>query len=192
MQARDRRPGGRSARIRHAVLDAALDCLDEGLTEVSLSEIATRASVAPSSLYRRWGTRENLMAEALLEQSQVAIPIPDTGAVRTDLIAFAEALAAFLASPRGRAVLRVTATLEWSEALAAARTRFWDDRFALAGVMVQRGIDRGELDPSTDPRLLLELVVAPLHLRQLQLGQDPSTTIEEQVDLLLTGSRRTP
>jgi AcrR family transcriptional regulator len=186
------RPGGRSARIRRDVLDAALDCLDDGLTQVSLPEIAARASVAPSSLYRRWGTWENLMAEALLEQSQVAIPVPDTGSVRADLVGFAEGLAMFLASRRGRAVLRATATLDWSEELAVARARFWDDRFTLASVMVQRGIDRGELDPDTDARLLLEMLVAPLHLRQLLLGQDPTTTIEHQVDLLLGGSRRTP
>lgn len=100
--------------------------------------------------------------------------------------------ATFLTSRRGRAVLRATASLEWSEALAEARTRFWDDRFALASVMIQRGIDRGELDQSTDPRLLVEMVVAPLHLRQLLLGDDPTTMIEQQVDLLLSGSRRMP
>jgi AcrR family transcriptional regulator len=192
MESRGTRPGGRSARIRHAVLDAALACLDEGLTQVSLPEIATRSGVAPSSLYRRWGTWENLMAEALLEESQVAIPIPDTGAVRTDLIGFAEGLAAFLTSRRGRAVLRAMAMLDSSEALAAARTRFWDERFALGSVMVQRGIDRGELEPDTDSRLLLEMVVAPLHLRQLLLGQDPAITIERQVDVLLGGLRRMP
>lgn len=58
--------------------------------------------------------------------------------------------------------------------------------------MIQRGIDRGELDQSTDPRLIVEMVVAPLHLRQLLLGDDPTTMIEQQVDLLLSGSRRMP
>lgn len=192
MQATTTRPGGRSARVRRTVLDAALSLLDEGRTHATIPEVAARASVAPSSLYRRWGTFENLMAEALLEVSQVAIPVPDTGAVRSDLVAFAEGVAHFLASPRGAAVSRAVAALRWSDDLAEARTRFWDERFGLSSVIVQRGIDRGELAPDTDARLLLEMVVAPLHLRQLLLGEDPTTTIQRQVDLLLDGSRRTP
>ncbi|MFI7589871.1 TetR/AcrR family transcriptional regulator C-terminal ligand-binding domain-containing protein [Spongisporangium articulatum] len=190
MDARGSRPGGRSARVREAVLGAALALLDEGRTQLSLPEIAERAAVAPSSLYRRWGTWENLISEALLEQSQATVPVPDTGTVRGDLIAFAESLARFLATPRGAGLLRAVSTGERSEAFRAAQDRFWDERFALGRVMVERGIDRGELDPQTDPRLLLEMVVAPLHLRQLLLGDDPTLKIAEQVDLLLTGSRR--
>lgn len=186
------RPGGRSARIRRTVLDAALTCLDDGLTRVSLREIAARASVAPSSLSRRWGSAEELMAEALLEQSQVSVPVPDTGSVRTDLVAFAQGLAAYLSSPRGLAVVRTMVAAEWTESLDAARERFWDERFAFSGVIVERGIARGELDPATDPRLLLEMVVAPLHLRRHLLGQDPTEMIEQQVDLLLAGFRRRP
>lgn len=186
------RPGGRSARIRRTVLDAALTCLDDGLTRVSLREIAARASVAPSSLSRRWGSAEELLAEALLEQSQVSVPVPDTGSVRDDLVAFAQGLAAYLSSPRGLAVVRTMVAAEWTESLDAARERFWDERFALSGVIVERGIARGELDPAMDPRLLLEMVVAPLHLRRHLLGQDPTAMIEQQVDLLLAGSRRTP
>lgn len=167
-------------------------CIDDGLSDVSMATIAARAGVAPSSLYRRWGSLPNLVTEALLERSRLSVPVPDTGTVRTDLIAFAEAVAALLSSPRGGAVLRATSALEGNEGLAAARTRFWDERFALASVIVQRGIDRGELDASTDPRVLLELVVAPLHLRRLLLGQDAATTIEQQVDLLLRGAGRTP
>lgn len=185
------RPGGRSARVRRVVLDAVLALLDEGVTHASIPEIASRAEVAPSSLYRRWGTAENVVAEALLEQSRLEIPVPDTGSVRADLVAFAASVAEFLASPRGRAVQRAMAALEWSDDLAAARARFWDERFALSGIIVDRGIARGELRPDTDPRLLMEMVVAPLHLRQLMLGQDPATTIQQQVDLLLHGSRRT-
>lgn len=186
------RPGGRSARVRRTVLDAALSCLDDGLTSVSLREIADRASVAPSSLSRRWGSAEQLMAEALLEQSQVSVPVPDTGSVRSDLITFAQGLAAYLSSPRGRAVVRTMAAVEWTDELDAARERFWTERFAASGVIVQRGIDRGELDPSIDPRLLLEMVVAPLHLRRHLIGQDPTALIAQQVDLLLAGSRRRP
>lgn len=192
MEERAVRPGGRSARVRRAALDAVLAFLDEGRTQVTLPEVAARAGVAPSSLYRRWGTVERLATEALLEQSEVAVPVPDTGSVRADLVAYAGGLAAYLTSPRGRAVVRAVAALECSAELQAARTAFWDERFARAAVMVERAVDRGELPPGTDARLLLEAVVAPLHLRVSLLGTDPTTTLERQVDLLLAGLRRTP
>ncbi len=158
---------------------------------MSLPEIAARAGVASSSLYRRWGTRENLVAEALLERSEVEIPVPDTGTIRTDLIAFATHLARFLSSRRGKAVVRAMAVLEWSEELDAARASFWEERFALAATMVHRAIERGELDPTIDVRLVLETVIAPVHLRASLLGVDPIPRIEQQIDLLLSSLRRT-
>ncbi|WP_194860353.1 TetR/AcrR family transcriptional regulator [Dietzia sp. SYD-A1] len=178
--------------MRRKVLDAVLSCLDEGLVQSSIPDIAARAGVAPSSIYRRWETRENLVAEALLTESDESIPVPDTGAIRSDLIGFAEGLAAFLASRRGTAILRAMMMIEWSEELSELRTRFWDQRFAASSVMIQRGIDRGELAPGTDARLFLQMLIAPLHLRHLLLGGDPATAIAEQVDLLLAGAGRTP
>ena len=185
-------PGASPARVREAVFAAALTLLDEGRTQATLPEVAERAGVAPSSLYRRWGTWESLMAEALLDQSAATIPVPDTGAIRTDLVAFAQRRAAFLSTPRGGGLLGAVATMEGTPESDQARSQFWDKRFRLASVMVQRGIERGELAPDTDARLLLEMVIAPLHLRQQLLGEDPTATITEQIDLLLNGSRRTP
>lgn len=178
--------------MRRSVLDAVLSCLDDGTSPVSIPEIAARAQVAPSSLYRRWGTWQNLAAEALLEESRTAIPIPDTGSVRDDLVEFAQSLATLLRTRRGTALVRTLASLEPTADLAAARARFWDERLTLASVMVERGIERGELPAGTDARRLVEMLVAPLHVRLLLLGVDPGTGIIEQVDLLLDGSRRTP
>lgn len=178
--------------MRRTVLDAALSCLDDGTSPVSIPAIAARAEVAPSSLYRRWGTWQNLVAEALLEESRTMIPIPDTGNVRDDLVAFARSLARLLTSPRGTALVRTLAALEPTDDLAAARTRFWDERLGLASVMVERAVEREELPVGTDARRLLEMLIAPLHLRHLLLGVDPGTGIIEQVELLLDGFRRTP
>ena len=191
MKSTGSRPGGRSARVRQAVFAAALALLDDGQVEPSLPEVAERAGVASSSLYRRWGSWENLMAEALLDQSEVNIPVPDTGALRSDLIEFAEAMATFLAAPRVVGLVRALAVVERTPELDRARTQFWDERFRLASVMVERGIERGELAADTDARFLLEMVVAPLHLRQSLLGGDPAAMIHQQVDLILNGSGRT-
>src|SRR5437660_10633358 len=54
-----RRPGGRSARIRAAVMDATMEMLKEReLEEFNVAEIAARVGVHESTIYRRWGSRD--------------------------------------------------------------------------------------------------------------------------------------
>ncbi|MFC9623955.1 TetR/AcrR family transcriptional regulator [Streptomyces sp. NPDC056930] len=184
-----RRPGGRAARVRRAVLDAALEALAEGgTTRFSFADVAKRAGVNETSLYRRWGTRENLLIDALLSASDRRIPVPDTGSAREDLRAFATLVADYLNSPLG-AVLAHVAVIPVEDAeMAKARETFWRSRIELAAVMIERGIARGELRAGTDPRVALEALIAPLHSRVL-LTREP---LDEDlprvlVDLVLDG-----
>ncbi|WP_326763794.1 TetR/AcrR family transcriptional regulator [Streptomyces sp. NBC_01591] len=184
-----RRPGGRAARVRKAVLDATLDALTEGgTTRFSFADVAKRAGVNETSLYRRWRTRENLLIDALLAASDRHIPVPDTGSVREDLLAFATLVADYLNSPLG-AVLAHVAVIPVEDAeIAKARETFWRSRIELAAVMIERGIARGELRAGTDPRVALEALIAPLHSRVL-LSREP---LDEDlprilVDLVLDG-----
>ena len=97
------RPGGRSARVRQSVLDATLALLGGGgLDKLTVADIAQRAGVHETSIRRRWRTRENLICDALLNYSELHLPIPDTGSLREDLAAFATELAAYLTTPLGR------------------------------------------------------------------------------------------
>ena len=62
-----RRPGGRSERIRQSVIEATMAVLrDRGWDQFSIAEVASRAGVHETSIYRRWGTRERLATDALL------------------------------------------------------------------------------------------------------------------------------
>ena len=98
-----RRTGGRSARVREAVLKATLQAVAEhGADAVSISELVRKADVHETSIYRRWPTKEHLVLDALLDYSEAKLPIPDTGTLRDDLIAFATAVAGYLDSPHGR------------------------------------------------------------------------------------------
>src|SRR6478672_9902123 len=134
-----RRTGGRSARVRDAVLQAALQAMAEhGLGGVSISEIARGAGVHASSIQRRWGTRENVMLDALLTYSQEKLPIPDTGALRGDLVAFGRSIAGYLATPLGEAVAQTMAATDDDPALAAGRFRFWQSRYDTARVIIDR------------------------------------------------------
>ena len=184
-----RRTGGRSARVRGAVLQAAVQAMAEhGLDGVTISEIARRAGVHATSIQRRWGSRENVALDAMLTYSQEKLPIPDTGSLRDDLIAFARSIAAYLGTPLGEALARTMAATDDDPALAANRARFWQARYETARVIVDRAIDRREVSAGTDPELALELLVAPLHFRKLftrQLLDDGF--VEQMVDTLMHG-----
>src|SRR2546429_9224383 len=80
-----RRPGGRSARVRQAVLDAAFAELGEkGYGGLSIEAVALRSGVAKTTVYRRWPTRDELVADALDSRRDRYEPAPDTGASRGD------------------------------------------------------------------------------------------------------------
>ena len=74
---RRRRPGGRSARVRAAVLEATLDQLAEsGYDGLSFEAVAVRAGVHKTTLYRRWSDRTALVLDAMLELSSQTVPVP--------------------------------------------------------------------------------------------------------------------
>ncbi len=185
------RPGGRSARVRQSVLDATLALLGGGgLDKLTVADIAQRAGVHETSIRRRWRTRENLICDALLNYSELHLPIPDTGSLREDLAAFATELAAYLTTPLGRALLQAMAATGDDPALAEARSAFWQTRYELASAMIERAVARGELPATVDGRLALEALIAPLNFRALVTDEPPDEDLPRHLaDLVLDGIR---
>jgi AcrR family transcriptional regulator len=167
------RPGGRSARVREAVLSATTAVLAEGGYErLSIETVAGRAGVHKTTVYRRWPTRAQLVVDALQERSERNVPVPDTGTFAGDLDALARSVVANIGSPEGAAMTRtiVAAGLSTAE-VAESATRFWAERLALTGVIVERAIARGELPPDTDGNLVIETLIGPLYVRLLLTGE---------------------
>ena len=128
------------------------------------------------------------MLDAMLTYSQEKLPIPNTGTLRDDLIAFARLITAYLGTPLGEALARTMAATEDDPTLAANRAEFWQARYDTAGVIVDRAIDRQEVAAGTDPELAMELLVAPLHFRKLLTGQPiDDSFVEHMVDTLIRG-----
>jgi AcrR family transcriptional regulator len=164
-----RRPGGRSARIRAAVMDAAMDMLREhGIEGLNVAEIASKVGVPESTIYRHWRNREELVVAAVLTHMNETIPLPDTGSFRSDLQMFLQESAAFLQSPDGTLLTRsMFATM--NDIDSQARRVYWMTRFSHTGLMIQRAIERGELVPETDPNVLLTTLTGALYVRMLVL-----------------------
>jgi AcrR family transcriptional regulator len=185
---RARRTGGRSARVHAAVLKATIEVLFEsGFDALSIREVAERAEVHESSIYRRWGTKADLVVDALLSRAMLEIPTPDTGSLREDLLATARAVAGYFGTPLGENLVRMALRNDLPS-LEAVRDKYWDDRFTRASAILDRAEDRGELRSGVDRFLTIETLVGPLYLRFL-LTKEPldEGVLESIVDLVLTG-----
>jgi hypothetical protein len=144
--------------------------------------------VHATSIGRRWGALQNLILDALLTYSQQQLPTPDTGNLRDDMIALARLNVAYLDKPLGTALAQAMASADDDPGLADSRAQFWQARYDAACTIVDRAIDRHELAADTDHQLVLELLVAPLHLRALLIRQPiDEGWIERMVHALLRG-----
>jgi AcrR family transcriptional regulator len=186
------RPGGRSARVREAVLRAAFAELGEkGYGGFNMEAVARRSGVHKTTVYRRWPTRESLVMDALDSRSDRYSPLPSTGSLRGDLRAFGEDVFAKLSSPHGRAMLKslVAGVDESPEVLEKVRV-FWRERLDVGGALIAKGIERGELPPETDADLAIESFLGPIYLRVLLSGYPVTGDfLERLIDLLLNGIR---
>lgn len=200
MEARQvtQRTGGRSARVHDAVHEAVADLLVErGADGVTVTEVATRSGVHPTSIYRRWGTLDALLLDVAVAQLEQDSPVPDTGTLRSDLLAYARQAARGVNRPDGLAFLRTVIT---ATATATAtppdiaggdgdpRAPFLAARGAQIQVMLDRAAIRGEVSLQyTD---VLDAILAPIYLRSLfSVGGVTDTYLATLVDHLIA---RTP
>jgi AcrR family transcriptional regulator len=173
------RPGGRTARTRDAVFAAALDELGEaGYSDTSVESIAARAGVHKTTVYRRWGTKDALLAEVLAQAAEDRIDVSDSGDVDRDMEELARAVVATLTSPAGGATVRaIVAAAPSSPELGAVLSKFWVARRERVGPIIEAAIARGQLPTGTDPAALMRFVAAPLYF-QLLMTDEPLTEVD--------------
>jgi AcrR family transcriptional regulator len=189
------RPGGRSARVKAAVLSAVLqELLDGGYASLRIDAVARRAEVHKTTIYRRWPTREGLVADALAAQAQGAISVPDTGTLRADLTQLALAVTQNIQSPLGGGLVRAFLSEPGHHGeIAAVAHVFWGARFGQAGQIIHRAIARGELPPGTNADRVLEALVGPLFMRTFLLFAPVTDAyLTTHIDFLLAGLRTAP
>lgn len=169
---------GRGPKVRAAVLAATLaELAGTGYAALTVENIARRAGVHKTTIYRRWKDRESLVTDAMTDLAATQVPFPDTGDIDTDLRRLARSFVAFLNSPTGQAVAAATLSdASRIPEIADAKRRFFDNRFQRAQPVVSDAIARGELPADTDPAELIRTLVAPIYLRLLVTAEPIDTT----------------
>ncbi|MET3985295.1 TetR/AcrR family transcriptional regulator C-terminal ligand-binding domain-containing protein [Streptomyces sp. PvR034] len=163
------RPGGRTARVRAAVLLAAGDVLAEhGFAHLDLTDVARRAEVGKTTVYRRWGTVAGLVTDLLLDMAQQSVPRTETGTLLGDLTANARLVRRTLADPRQGALFKaVIAAATCDPNAARALHEFYAVRVAEWAPCVEAAAARGEVPEGTDPHEVIRAASAPLYYRLL-------------------------
>ncbi len=179
-----RRTGGRTARIRSAVLKEALLLIkSRGISGFSVADIARRSGVHETTIYRRWNGVEQLILETLLENATEKIPEQDTGSLRQDAIAMIGNVLEYCKSPTGALLLRVLVSV--GEEAAELKKKYWQARMRVAERVVERAKERGELDRRVNGALLISALIAPIYFRLLVTGDPIEPDFPEKiVDLI--------
>ncbi|OXM73946.1 MULTISPECIES: TetR/AcrR family transcriptional regulator [Amycolatopsis] len=180
----------RDERIDGAVREATVDLLNEvGYAGLTLEAVASRAGTSKPALRRRWRGRQHLVVDALVA-TVGAVPTPDTGCTRCDLIAGIRTLSEAFTTRIGRRVLpALVADLADDPELSAVFLRdYFHTRRASTAQALRRGIERGDLDPDLDLGLVLDMLASTTYYRVL-FGHLPVTgnLAEQVVDVVLAG-----
>lgn len=164
-----RRPGGRTAAVRAAVLRAAEDLLIEGgLRGLELTDVADRAGVGRSTVYRRWATVPALVADMLHDMADQSVSRARTGSLGGDLRANARLVRRTLTDPRqGRLFGAIIAAATDDPRTAEALEGFYERRVLEWSGCVEDAVARGEAPPHTDGAEVIRHLSAPLYYQFL-------------------------
>jgi AcrR family transcriptional regulator len=159
------RPGGRSARVQESVHQVVNVLLAEmPRDEITVAQVAAQAGVTPSTIYRRWGDLQTLLADVAVKRFYPDTGPADTGSLQNDLETWAQGYQEEMSSALGRAMTRdvlagMNADGSGPACRCAAITR------SQLQMILNRAIERGESPP--DVHDVMDRVVAPLMYRLL-------------------------
>jgi AcrR family transcriptional regulator len=188
----------RNSESHAAILAATVELLEEvGYRNLTIEGVARRAGVGKQTIYRWWaGSKAALVLEAFIGVSDERVPPPDTGSIQDDLLAILQPVFGLNKQFRtGTALANKTmmAEAQLNEGFHAIYVGLHRSWWAPMRTAVKRAIARGELVSSTDPGIVVDLLLGAAWYRLL-LEHAPLNhkTAGVLVDTVLNGLRHSP
>jgi AcrR family transcriptional regulator len=154
---------------------------DHGYAGATVEHIAARAGVAKTTIYRRWGSLDGLLADLMAEHAAQQIPVPDDGSLDADLRALARAVVASVRDPAIRAAMAsMIAAAMQNPAARQVLFGFLATRTATMTTLIDRAVRRGELPAGTDAAGVLQTVTALIYYRLFTAGDQPSPELADR------------
>jgi AcrR family transcriptional regulator len=193
-----RKPGRpRSAQAHKAILDATLELLaEEGFQGLSIEDVAARAGVGKTTIYRRWSSKDELVIDAI-HAVQVDLSMVDTGNFRNDLVTlFKTAYKGMMARPLlEQLVLKfIGESYTNPEIFQAFLKQLIIPRFQHFFYMVEQAKARKEIRKDIDPTLVMDLVAGSLYYHWIVTryvvptsSTSPDEWVEQMIDAVMQG-----
>lgn len=157
----------RCAKAHVKILEAGLEEVGtHGYEAMTMEAIAHRAGVSKATIYRRWGSKAELMLDAMQHASCGMLGFERTGNLRGDLENQMRALVQFLNGEQSSAIRAVIAAVQSDCELAGRFREVWTEkrRAAFDGIFAE-AVGRGEIAGDADFELLIDLVWGPIYYR---------------------------
>ncbi|MEQ4723160.1 TetR/AcrR family transcriptional regulator [Nonomuraea sp. B19D2] len=166
-----------------AILNAALELfVERGVEGTSIEQVAKRAGVGKLTVYRRWSSKEDLLAQAIEQwvSDEVTPSAADVHTLPPQAIVehILPAAAEMAASPDFRAlVARIMGSAVSHPSLMAVYWRHYIlPRRELAAAMLRRAQQDGTVAPDADLDVLIDMMAGAVTYRVLQ--PDPPDAAE--------------
>jgi AcrR family transcriptional regulator len=148
----------RSNKSHQAILGATLELLGEvGFETMSIEAISARAGVGKTTIYRRYISKEELVADAI-ESIRENVVIPNTGNLWSDLDELIENAAQITLSPLGRQTVAmiISSASRNSQFAQIYWTKYLQPRREAFAIVIKRAKMRNEIQPDLDPSLVFD------------------------------------
>jgi AcrR family transcriptional regulator len=173
------RDPSRDGAIRGAILQVLAE---SGYAALTMDAVAAAAGVGKATIYRRWRTKSDLVADAVAELSEMSIEPPDTGSLEGDLRVLLHWLVDAVNGPLGAATLSLLSALPHEpglrEAFRGGPMGVWSSTFR---EVWERAEARGEVDHPIRGTAVASTASAPILQRWLFGGEPVSEDFADEV-----------
>ncbi len=162
------------------ILDQVLALLaSHGYAGLTLDELASRSGVAKTTILRRWPSKAAVAAAGVERLALQSVDVPDSGTLWGDLHALLHAAVDTFARGSGQFVPRLLREAGHHPEITDLLFTVIHTRRQAYRRVLALAIARGELAPTGDQELLIDLLIGPIWTRLL-ITRDPITS--EYVD----------
>ena len=180
------RPRDRTLDAR--ILEQVLALLaSHGYAGLTLDELAARSGVAKTTILRRWPSKAAVAAAGVERLALQSVDVPDSGTLWGDLHALLHAAVDTFARGSGQFVPRLLREAGHHPEITDLLFTVIHTRRQAYRRVLALAIARGELAPTEDQELLIDLLIGPIWTRLL-ITRDPITQeyVDSNVEAVLT------
>lgn len=146
-----------------------------GYDRLTLEAVAVEARASKATVYRRWPTKAELVLVAFIEGTRKTPIAPDAGSLRNDLLAVGEQICAHVCAHASTIQAVFVEASRNARLNAVLQRELVDQRKSLMSDVLDRAVNRGELERAAQYDDLWDLLPGYLLFRAILTGRPPSS-----------------